>query len=97
MPGSKVTDDGYVRGYYFKIPKDASDRRLTQININGGDYHVFGIRLGDSVEQAAEKLKQRGYEGIHRTRFQKELVIIDLQTEMNSQIIKGISVLTDYP
>jgi len=32
MPGSKVTDDGYVRGYYFKIPKDASDRRLTQIN-----------------------------------------------------------------
>jgi len=29
-------------------------------------------------------------EGIHRTRFQKELVIIDLQTEMNSQIIKGI-------
>jgi len=35
-------------------------------------------------------------EGIHRTRFQKELVIIDLQTEMNSQIIKGISVLTDY-
>jgi len=46
-------------GLLFKIPKDASDRRLTQININGGDYHVFGIRLGDSVEQAAEKLKQR--------------------------------------
>jgi len=33
MPGSKVTDDGYV-GLLFKIPKDASDRRLTQININ---------------------------------------------------------------
>lgn len=36
-------------------------------------------------------------EGILRTRFQKELVIIDLMTEMDSQIIKGISVLTDYP
>jgi len=107
MPGSKVTDDGYVRGYYFKIPKDSIDRRLTQIFITGGDYHVFGIRLGDNIEQATEKLKERGYkktgtreninrDGLLRTRFQKKLVIIELSTDMDSKIIKKIAILTDY-
>jgi len=42
MPGSKVTDDGYVRGYYFKIPKDASDRRLTQIILTAETITFLG-------------------------------------------------------
>jgi hypothetical protein len=109
MPGAKGTSDGYVQGYYFKIPKDSIDRRLTQIFITGGDYHVFGIRVGDNIEQAAEKLKERGYkktgtreninrDGLLRTRFQKKLVIIEISTDMDSQIIKKIAVLTasDY-
>lgn len=106
MPGGKVTDDRYVQGYYFKIPKDSIDRRLTQINITGGDYHVFGIHVGDNIEQAVEQLEQRGYnkagtreninrDGMLRTRFQKKLVIIEISTDMDSKIIKKIAILTD--
>lgn len=107
QPGTKETDDGYVKGYFFKIPIDSVDRRLTQINIFGGDYHVLGIHVGDTVEQAAKILKQSGYKKVKSTRnividnkietvFQKNLVVIILETEPDTQIINMISILTDY-
>ena len=60
-PYTEGTYDGYVRGYFFKALKDAKDLHLTQVIIKGGDYHVFGIGVGDNLEEAMEILKERGY------------------------------------
>lgn len=104
-PGTKRTNDGYVYGYFYKMPVDSVDRRLTQIIITGGDYHVFGIHVEDKFDQAMTILKQRGYkkfktqinrfgDGMVEVRFKKEFVIILLTVEPESQIIKEIAILT---
>ena len=72
QPETVGTDDGYVRGYYFRYPKKDGERRLTQIRINNGDYHVFGIKLGDDIASASDVLKERGYEETKPTVIEKD-------------------------
>jgi len=104
QPESAGTDDGYIKGYYFRYPDKYGERRLTQIRIKNGDYHVFGIKLGDEMDSASEVLKQRGYKetkpstiekGANTKAFKKHSVIIQLETEPGSQTINEIALLTD--
>lgn len=103
-PGGKTSEDGYVHGYFFKLTSEAKDRQLTQINIEGGDYHVFGIHVGDNIEDASKILEERGYKKVSSkkdsnnklvTKLKKELVIINLEGDIDSEVISKISILTD--
>ena len=105
-PKYEGTYDGYVNGYFYKTQKSAKDFRLLQVIISGGNYHVFGMGVGDNLEEAIETLKERGYkereqeqninnDGMLRWGFQKDLVVIVLVTSENSKIIEELYIITD--
>ena len=104
QPELAGTDDGNVYGYFFRYPDKGGEIRLTQIRIINGDYHVFGIRLGDEIDSASDVLKERGYKETKPTTtnkdtstkaFKKYDVIIQLETEAGKQTIDVITLLTD--
>ena len=103
-PETIRTDDTYVHGYYIRYPYKNGRSRLTQICIKNGDYDVFGIALGDNVDDASTVLKQRGYKetkaaalenGSDNKEFKKHDVIIRFKTEAESHTISEIVLLTD--
>lgn len=78
---------------------------MTQINIEGGDYHVFGIHVGDNIEDASKILEERGYIKVLSrkdsnddkkivTRFTKKDVFIDLERYVDSEDICKIFIST---
>jgi hypothetical protein len=72
---------------------------LTQIFIVDGEYHVFGIKLGDPVSQGVEKLERKGYERDElwdaegRVAFRKYGVVISLEYKLDSDLIYQITVV----
>ena len=101
-PEVKVSRDGYITGYFFDYPKKSDDRRLTQIEITDGEYHILGLKIGDSVDRAREILVQRGYKEIKRIAedtngkdFRKSDVVIKFETGEASDNITRI-LLTTY-
>lgn len=106
MPGSAVTSDEHVTGWFFCYPKDTDERLLTQMVITGGDYHVLGIKVGDSIDSATKILEQFGYQntksennpvfkGTYEIYFQKYDIMIVLQRNIDQEIINKISILTE--
>ena len=103
-PGGSYTDDGFVQAYYFKYPEGSTEkRRLTEVLIKGGDYNIFGIRVGDNAKNAEDILKQRGYketkdmvyakDGTERA-YRKYDVIIRLSMDLESNTINEIYLIT---
>lgn len=101
----KTSEDGFVEGYFFKLTPDAEDIQLTQINITGGDYHIFGIHVGDNFKEASKILEEEEYIKLSSEKdtnddkktvesFSKNGVIINLKVNNDSQIIDKISLLT---
>lgn len=104
QPELEFTDDGCVTGYYYRYPSTEGERRLTQISVIGGNYHVFGICTGGSFDAAVNTLTQRGYEEIELTiqynglsmrAFQKYDVIIRIETIADSSVIGSIQLYVD--
>lgn len=55
------TDDKLVSGYYTEFPIHSKERRLVYLSIDGGDYDIFGIHVGDDVQKSLDVLKKHGY------------------------------------
>jgi len=99
-----MTHDEYVIGYFSCYPYKTDSKRMTMIGIKGGDYHLFGIKLGDKIDNAADILKQKGYkkkkttvirEGISAERFKKHDITIEFHTEVGSYTISEIWLTID--
>lgn len=59
-----MSADFYADGYMISFagfPKDDSPYCLATIEVTDGDYDVYGIKVGDDMEQAAQTLQESGY------------------------------------
>lgn len=55
------SDDLYVRGDGYAYQNIDDDVRLSELNISGGEYDVFGIRIGDSADSIQERMSEFGF------------------------------------
>ena len=94
--------DGLLEGCFSRYPdEDAEYKLMTEIYIRGGEYSIFGIKLGDDVNTVATTLDKWGYKqyvkdqcyGEHIV-YEKGDFIILLGTENNSSEIVEIDVFT---
>lgn len=60
-PEGESAAEGGVAGYYFNYPKDSNDSRLTQISITVEPYHVYGIAVGQNINNIASVLEEKGF------------------------------------
>jgi len=104
-PDSTLSENNEVRGYYFRYPYYAREYRLTHVSWDRGEtHHVFGIHIGDSVEEAREILAQYGYtsyespyslhheRGIIYEQFANGKVIISFEANEADMLIRRIAI-----
>ena len=96
--------DGFIKGYFTRYPdEDAENKLMTEIYITGGEYSVFGIKVGDDYSGAEKVLEKWGYkklmlEGYSEgcMSYEKRDVVILLATEGDFSNIVEIDIFTNY-
>ena len=95
-----------VIGTYYPFPYGEEytieNIYITKITIRGSSHHLFGITVGDSLEQASGILFDRGYkmtgtEEINSTNcvtFKKACIAVRLDLEEDNSTIQLINILT---
>ena len=104
FPPRIVSADGLIEGLFFRYPdEDTEYKLLTEIDISGGEYSVFGIKVGDDASTAVTALEKWDYTKRVKDVYSKEYIayekgdiVIMLVTESNSSNIVKISVLINY-
>ncbi len=104
FPPRIVSADGFMEGLFFRYPdEDTEYKLLTEIYITGGEYSVFGIKVGDDYSGAEKVLEKWGYkklmlEGYSEgcMSYEKRDVVILLATEGDFSNIVEIDILTNY-
>jgi hypothetical protein len=61
-----VIETSKVYGYYFPYPNDSEKRYLSQIIIEAKPYHVYGITVEQSLEEARTILINKGFDEVVR-------------------------------
>lgn len=92
--------DGLLVCYYDQYYK--SNRPfcyIAYIGIGGGEYNIYGIRVGDEIEESTKILEQWGYKRADfewaqegTLYFRKEDVIIFLEQDVEASYIKDLGV-----
>ncbi len=55
-------EEGDSKYYCFRYPNDEFPLTVTQISIKDLKFNVFGIAIGDDINSAEGKLREKGYE-----------------------------------
>ncbi len=55
-------DNKETEYYCFRYPDQSAPMTVTQVQVLDQEYHVFGIRLGDTIEASGDILHDYGYE-----------------------------------
>lgn len=50
-----------VEGIYFNYPYDSNDYRLAKISMTAMPYHVFGIAVGQNLNDVTPLLEEKGF------------------------------------
>jgi hypothetical protein len=50
-----------VEGIYFNYPYDSNDYRLAKISLTTIPYHVYGITIGQTLNDVTPLLKEKGF------------------------------------
>lgn len=58
---SVSSEDTFVRGTGYAYQNIEDDVKLAELQISGGDYNLFGIRIGDSVDDAERVMGEYGF------------------------------------
>lgn len=57
---AEEAEDG-VEGIYFNYPYDSNDYRLSKISLTAIPYHVYGITIGQILNDVTPLLKEKGF------------------------------------
>ena len=100
-PEPAMVHGAKIDGYYFPYPTNSEDRRLTQIFIKEQPYHVYGITVGQHINEATPVLEEKGYEQIQnislyedtdRITYRQHHVSIFLYVYKDTELIKELAV-----
>lgn len=98
--GYEKYHDEYLFSVSSYLIEGEDDVRLTSLTIYGKDFHVFGVSVGDEVDDSIEKLEKEGYEvkeeeDIYRDRIllYNNGVRIFIYKKDNSNEIEKISIV----
>ncbi|WOO35883.1 hypothetical protein R2R35_19095 [Anaerocolumna sp. AGMB13020] len=57
---AEAAKDG-VEGIYFSYPYDSNDYRLAKISLTAIPYHVYGITIGQTLNDVTPLLEEKGF------------------------------------
>ncbi|MGC6767109.1 hypothetical protein ACYSNR_04965 [Enterococcus sp. LJL128] len=102
QPEMAFTEDQQVKGYYFSYPKEEKTTRLTQIVISSPSYHLFGLRVGDSMENLEVAMGKQGYKMLEpeedgSLKFQKYEVYIQFEPGAEAPVVEEITCYLPMP
>ncbi len=102
MPYIIYIDDKDTKYYCFRYPDEEAPLTITQIEIHDEEYDVFGIHLGDNVEDGIDILKDYGYKRedfpVNNTYLYTKgdvNVILDYEGDTITEIVASLSTDTE--
>lgn len=104
---SVSTEDMLVRGTGYAYQNVDDDVKLSELHISGGDYNVFEIRVGDSVDYVSRLIANYGFvqgpETVLRTETSMQsfncgniYVNFEFDTRTDENKITKINVIADF-
>ncbi len=96
--------DEHLTGYFLPYPHNAQVARLGHVGIEGGGYHVYGVKVGMAAGRARQLLEEAGYAapsllafgGLYqeedRIQFQKQDITVSLTLQPGSDAVVAVGV-----